>query len=32
MYVTHNNKLWVSKYWTSGDEPGKNSWGPWKRV
>lgn len=28
--VAHNGKTWVAKYWTKGNEPGEDQWGPWQ--
>lgn len=30
--VKHSNVVYEAKWWTKGDEPGKNEWGPWQRV
>ncbi len=33
IHVSHNGHLWVSRYWTLGDEPGtQNQWGAWKDL
>uniref|UniRef100_UPI0012F77E88 glycoside hydrolase family 19 protein n=1 Tax=Zooshikella ganghwensis TaxID=202772 RepID=UPI0012F77E88 len=30
--VTYQSKTYEAKWWTRGDEPGKDQWGPWKQV
>ncbi len=30
--VTHGGKTWEAQWWTQGDEPGSQSWGPWIEV
>ncbi|MFB6283832.1 MAG: glycosyl hydrolase family 18 protein [Halobacteria archaeon] len=30
--VKHNGKTWEAQWWTQGDEPGTQEWGPWKEV
>ena len=30
--VIHNNKLYRSKWWTRGSEPGTERWGPWQEI
>jgi len=28
--VTHNGQDWHNQWWTRGDEPGSQAWGPWR--
>ncbi|MBT5230532.1 MAG: hypothetical protein HOM11_09685 [Methylococcales bacterium] len=28
--VTFNNQTWQNQWWTIGDQPGSESWGPWR--
>lgn len=28
--VTHDGQVWEAQWWTQGDEPGTNEWGPWE--
>ncbi|RQG99218.1 PKD domain-containing protein [Natrarchaeobius oligotrophus] len=30
--VTHDGSIWEAQWWTQGDEPGANGWGPWEEV
>lgn len=30
--VFHNNNLWRAKWWTKGDEPGTQEYGPWENL
>ncbi|MCX4028382.1 glycosyl hydrolase family 18 protein [Spartinivicinus sp. SM1973] len=30
--VKYNQVVYEAKWWTRGDEPGKDQWGPWTRV
>ncbi|WP_051311467.1 glycosyl hydrolase family 18 protein, partial [Zooshikella ganghwensis] len=30
--VTYQSKTYEAKWWTRGDEPGKDQWGPWERL
>ena len=31
-YVTYNGVTYKAKWWTQGDEPGTQEWGPWEAV
>ncbi|GAL14536.1 chitinase [Vibrio astriarenae] len=30
--VTYSNSIWEAKWWTQGDIPGNEQWGPWKKI
>ncbi|RQG93560.1 PKD domain-containing protein [Natrarchaeobius chitinivorans] len=30
--VVHDGTVWEAQWWTRGDEPGTNEWGPWDEV
>ena len=30
--VEYNNSIWQAKWWTKGNQPGANQWGPWEKI
>ncbi|MEY7852192.1 PKD domain-containing protein [Natrarchaeobius sp. A-rgal3] len=30
--VVHEGSVWETQWWTQGDEPGTNEWGPWEQL
>ncbi|SER36908.1 glycosyl hydrolase family 18 protein [Natrinema salaciae] len=30
--VVYDGSVWEAQWWTRGDEPGANEWGPWEKI